>query len=122
MIPFLCFEVTGQTQRLRRVGWEHRMAAHLGLAEACHALEAPIRHDGHDSCIQPKLSVPGGCLTGVLSKSAQQLASRPCGMQGTWNDWTRDADRSAVLLKLNEQLHVVEQLRDDQVCPSINLH
>ena len=69
----LVLEVMVQTQRLELV-CKHRMMAHMGLAEACHALEAPIRHDGHDPCIKPALSIPGGCLAGVLSKTALQPA------------------------------------------------
>ena len=39
----------------------------------------------------------------------------------TWDDGDCDAQPPAVFDKLEEAVHVVEQLRDDDLCPSLNL-
>lgn len=39
----------------------------------------------------------------------------------SWENGTRDADLPAVVDKLEEHIHLKEELCDDEVCTSINL-
>lgn len=40
----------------------------------------------------------------------------------TWNDRNSDAEAADVLHKLQEAVHVVEELRDDHFSARLNLH
>ncbi len=52
----------------------------------------------------------------------QSSYTNSVGSAPTWDDGALNAKSSAVLSELDELLHIIEQLSDDDLCACFNLH